>query len=140
MEERTYMDPFHDKSSFERLKDEIVSNGFLGIRIISDSMYPLIKVGEKVTVCHYINEKQLTRFIPVLYWDGSKLICHYFWNKSRMTNADGKQTILTRSLKENKINDIPVPTEHILGIVVGKKVSFTTQVLILINNFFSSNG
>lgn len=140
MEERQYREPFHDKSSFEQLKNQIKNSGFLGIRIISDSMHPVIEVGEEVTVSDFINEKQLSRFTPILYWDGSKLICHYFWNRGRIQNADGKETIVTRSLKETKSNDIPVPIENILGVVVGKKVPFMRRLSILLSNIFSSSG
>jgi hypothetical protein len=103
-------------------------------------MHPVIEVGEEVTVSDFINEKQLSRFTPILYWDGSKLICHYFWNRGRIQNADGKETIVTRSLKETKSNDIPVPIENILGVVVGKKVPFMRRLSILLSNIFSSSG
>ncbi|TNF01577.1 MAG: hypothetical protein EP326_04020 [Deltaproteobacteria bacterium] len=140
MEDRQYSGPYHDQTSFDSLKERIKKQGFMGIRIISDSMDPFIQVGEEVTVSEFVNNKQLQRFTPILYWDGKKLVCHYFWNQSRIPNADGKQTIVTRSLKQTKSNDVPVPIENILGIVVGRKLSAMKRISILLSNIFSSTG
>lgn len=138
MDNRQYNEPYHDQESFDELKKRIKKDGFLGIRIISDSMVPFINVGEEVMVSEFIEPKQLQRFTPILYWDGRKLICHYYWNESKLTNAEGKKTIITRSLKESKSNDIPIPLENILGIVVGRNISLVRKLFILLSNIFSS--
>jgi len=140
MEERQYIEPFHDQTSFKDLKKKIKKDGFLGIRIISDSMVPLIQIGEEVTVAEYIDQKQLKRFTPILYWDGKKLICHYVWTHNRLTNHEGMKTIATRSLKDPKSNDIPIAHENILGIVIGRKISFLRKLKIIMTNLYSSTG
>ncbi|MCO4792575.1 MAG: hypothetical protein KC493_02595 [Bacteriovoracaceae bacterium] len=129
-----FIPPFHDQKSFLELRGEIENKGALGVRIISDSMTPVLNVDELITVRSLSNYQTLTRFVPILYWDGAKLICHYVWHLSKKLNADGKLTVITRSLKDYRNDDIPVPVEHILGTVEGKTIPFGTKIKIILSN------
>ena len=95
------------------------------VTIVSDSMSPLIKVGERVEVRH---KEDYGLFDVVIYHhrDG-RLICHYIWQKSQMEQG----AYLLRSFKGSAF-DLPVAAEKILGHVAGKKLTGRWQFFIFL--------
>lgn len=103
----------------------------LSCRIVSDSMSPFIKVGDeiKISTPESLN-RPLSRFDLIVFTQSNKLMCHYVWRKNKHFNK-GK-VLATRSLKNPREDDYPVSQEHILGVVVGKKLSWWRRLKILI--------
>lgn len=140
MQTAEFIPPYHDEKSFHSLKKTIEKSGFIGVRIISDSMEPLLLVDENVTIRWFGEYRQLKRFTPILFWDGQKLICHYVWHLSKKLDSRGRTTVLTRSLKNIEFNDVPVPVENILGIVTGKQISVWHKIRIIFYNILHSSA
>jgi signal peptidase I len=89
---------------------------YLKSQVLSDSMVPILKVGDRVVI--EIGDLNLTRFdIIVIFVDG-KLICHYIWK----INSFVKPVIIqTRNM--HKQLDIPIMIEDYLGKVVSHRLN-----------------
>lgn len=99
---------------------------FKGV-VVSDSMSPVIKVGEKIIV--EVGNRDLERFdIIVILLDG-KLVCHYLWAMNRIITPILLQT---RSLKGSR--DFPVSFDEYLGKVVSHKLSFFNKLKIVMTS------
>lgn len=110
------------REQFERLK---LLPFFRGT-IVSDSMEPLIKVGDTITV--NVGNRELERFDVVVFWDEGKLVCHYVWTMNRIVPIDLLQT---RSLKYHKGKDVPIGPSDYLGKVVSHRLRVREKFLIL---------
>jgi signal peptidase I len=85
-------------------------------QVVSDSMVPVLKVGDRVVI--EIGDLNLKRFdIIVIFVDG-KLICHYIWK----INSFVKPVIIqTRNMRKQM--DIPIMLDDYLGKVVSHQLS-----------------
>lgn len=107
------------RGQFEEIKSLPLFKG----KVITDSMVPVIQVGEDIIVD--VGEKSLKRFdIVVIYADG-KLICHYLWNINSIISPF---VIQTRNMKGGY--DFPVKEEDYLGKVVSHRIPFWRKVKI----------
>ncbi len=103
---------------------------FRGV-IVSDSMEPLIKVGNKIVV--EVGTRKLKRFdIVVIYMD-RKLVCHYLWAMNRLITPILFQT---RSLKYAG-KDFPVSFDDYLGKVVSHKLTLKNKIGIILSTLLS---
>ena len=107
------------------LKKTLAFDGELPIKIVTDSMRPLLQVDEKLKVI--VPPKKLKMFDLVVFYQSEKLNCHFLWRDQKNFN----NTIVTRSLKQPKVDDPPVPYECILGVVKGKSISILQKLKIL---------
>jgi hypothetical protein len=105
-------------------------NQIAKIRIVSDSMYPIIRTGETVDVVP-ISDK-LNRFDIILFDYYGTPYCHFFWG-----NTSKVETICTKSLKSPQDDDIPMHQSRLIGKIKGKKLTsiqkFTVYLKILWN-------
>ena len=101
------------REAFESLKQQQWFKG----RIASDSMEPLIRVGEVIVVL--VGEKQLKRFDIVVFWYEGKLMCHYLWQLNKRVTPLLMQT---KSLQGRR--DLPIPPEDYLGKVISHRLKF----------------
>lgn len=90
---------------------------FEKFKVVSDSMEPLIKIGDKVVV--QINGK-VKRFDVVAFWGGDKLICHVLWHINQVRNAP--QMLVTCPL-DGRSPDLAIRQEDLLGPVLNFKLS-----------------
>lgn len=105
--------------------------GSLKLKVISDSMSPVIKVDDLIVVEPLKNLNELKRFDIIVYAKDQALTCHYFWV---MNSLAKEATICTRSLKEPYQNELPVSAENILGVVKSHHIgAFRKSSLILMN-------
>lgn len=105
---------------FEKIKALPLFKG----KVVSDSMSPLIKVGEDIVVD--VGATELKRFdIVVIFIDG-KLVCHYLWRINRVI----KPVLLQTRNMSGKL-DYPVPEEAYLGRVISHRLSFWWKIKIL---------
>lgn len=109
------------REEFELLKKE----KFFKSTVVSDSMVPILKEGDRVIV--ETNVQNLKRFdIIVIYLNG-KLICHYLW---RMNKFVTPIIVQTRNMKGQV--DTPVQLSDCLGKVVSHRIDFLTKLRFLI--------
>ena len=116
-----------ERVEFELLKLKI-RHGPLSIRIISDSMAPLFNAQD--TVDAHLPPRQLNPFDLLVFYERQRLVCHFVWKDQQ--EFDG--TVLTRSLKNPYVNDLPHTSSDILGWVPSKNISFLCKYKILILN------
>ena len=112
------------KTEFVAAKLRLRHRGVLGVRIVSGSMSPLIRVGERIEV----RKKSSPELFDVVVYhhpDG-QLICHYVWGRSRFDRS----AYLLRPLKGAGV-DLPVRAGQILGYVPGKQITGWRKSLIL---------
>jgi hypothetical protein len=115
------------------LKEILQRTGSLKCRISSDSMTPLLRVGAMVLV-EPLGEngwEELRRFDLLVFHDGKDLMCHFLWTKNRLRTP---VTLSTRSLKRCLVDDPPVTTEQILGVVRGTRLSLRHKMGVLFKN------
>ena len=92
-------------------------------KVVSDSMLPVIQVGEEVIID--IGNLEIKRFdIIVVYFDG-KLVCHYLWHLNRFLKP-----ILLQTRNMSGKMDFPVKIEDYLGKVISHRLSLWQKIKI----------
>lgn len=99
------------------------------LKVVSDSMSPLIKVGESIEVALLEAPEQLKPFDIILFEQARRLNCHFLAKTDYINNL-----FITKSLKNPSASDYPLETKQILGIVTSKKISFFTKIGLLIRS------
>lgn len=117
-----------DLIQLEALKHRLNKHSTIEIKIISDSMEPLLKINETVSIVPAV--KSFDVFDLIVFWRDGKLFCHYIWRNQISFN----KTIVTRSFKSLYSDEKPVEIQYVLGSVEGKKISFLAKLFILIKN------
>lgn len=93
-------------------------------KVVSDSMVPIIQVGEQVIID--VGNMDVKRFdVIVIYMDG-KLVCHYLWRVNRYLKPILLQT---RNMSGNL--DFPVKIEDYLGKVMSHRLGFWQKLRII---------
>jgi signal peptidase I len=121
------------KVDLAELKRRLNEQGFLPIRIMSGSMEPVIKTGEKLTVAEIAEPLRI--FDIIVFWDGSVMVCHFVWRINRAIKSKGEHWIVTRSLVSSR-EDFPILESHILGRVTDRKLPFLRKLRILLEVWF----
>ena len=75
------------EEDFESYKKEISSQGNILVRVVTDSMEPLIKVNEQFIVERIDDLEALKRFDIIIFLLEGKLLAHFYWGRSFM-NSD----------------------------------------------------
>jgi hypothetical protein len=109
---------------FLRIKQHINQEEKVSCVVITDSMVPIIKVGEKIKVTKDISK--LKPFDIIVFFFQDKLICH-FLIKNESELSPGR--IITGSYKQVGF-DFPVPKENILGLVTSHHLSWLQKLRI----------
>jgi hypothetical protein len=110
-----------DRIQLEALKRKLELSGSAEIRIVSDSMFPLLSVGEILEIKPL--PAKLNPYDLLVFYDQNRLTCHFLWLDQRALN----DSVVTRSLRAPQEDDIPVPSNHLLGWVPQKKISRITR-------------
>lgn len=115
----------------QALKRVLNAKGTSELKVVSDSMEPLIKVGENITVQKPLI-KELNIFDIIVFNQGARLNCHY------LTKIDHQQDqYITRSLKNPTSQDYPISFDDIIAHVTNKKLSLWHKSVILIRSLLS---
>lgn len=126
------MQPTHiDKNHFELLKEGLRAKSTWPVKIISDSMEPLIKTGEEVEVIPA--PENLQRFDILVFWSESKLICHYLWSRNQLKFNHADQLLVTRPLKYRG-EDFPISPHHVLGVVKHRRLNLWQKIKAYLKN------
>ena len=122
------------QSHFEFLKETLGKQGHLNIRIISDSMEPVIKTGEELQVLPCVSDfNLLNRFDILVFWNGKYFVCHYLWNKNQLSFNKKEKLLTTRGLK-NLYEDFPIQESHILGVLPNRRIPFWWKLKIYLRS------
>lgn len=108
------------REDFEKLKKLPLFKG----KVVSDSMSPVIKVGDEVVV--EVGTRDLKRFDIIIIWVEGKLICHYLWQKNQIISPILLQT---RNMRGER--DYPVPEADYLGKVISHELSLWQKLKFL---------
>ena len=111
------------REDFEKLKKLPFFKGV----IKTDSMEPLIRVGDRIIV--EVGNNQIDRFDIIVFWSDprNELICHYLWAVNRIVSPLLYQT---RSIRYGE-RDHPIREADYLGKVVSHKLSLRIKIRIL---------
>jgi hypothetical protein len=104
--------------------NEIKTHPFFKGKVITDSMVPVIKVGEAIVIA--VGDMDIKRFDIVVIYHDEKLICHYLWRKNKIITP---VLLQTRNMAGGY--DYPVGLENYLGKVLSHKLSFWQKLKIL---------
>jgi len=115
------------------LKKKLMDDGKLNIRIVSDSMYPCLKIGDQIEVAPLT--RPLKTFDIIVYLSENRFICHYVWKNQ----IDFDNTIVTRSIKNSNSDEIPLPFSNILGQVNERRISLLLRFTILLRNLLKNS-
>ena len=105
---------------FELLKMALRKKGSVEIRLVSNSMAPLLPTGTtaRLEPCDF---ERVSRYDMIVFWYHGKLMCHCVWDFGSFPAANGEKTLITRGLANGESDD-PVHESWILGKVVSHKV------------------
>ena len=103
-------------------------------RIVSDSMDPLLKVGDEV-VWEKIEQpfEELKRFDLLLFQQNQNLYCHFLWQVKPK-----HKIFVTRSYRYLWHEDLPLTQEKIIGRVTNHHFSFWQKIRVIL--FFLKRG
>jgi signal peptidase I len=122
-----------DLINFHQLKSIVAKTGKLKFKVVSDSMLPIFKIGDVVTVEPF-KQEVLKRFDVVVFWERNRMIIHFLWAK-QLDETDGKSIYITKSLKQPLAVDLPIKESLLLG-VVNVRIPFMTKVKVFLKNSF----
>lgn len=118
-----------EKLTKEKFKELQQLPFFRGV-IVSDSMVPLINIGDQIVV--EVGHKELKRFDVIVILIEGRLICHYVWTFNRIVTPF---LIQTRNLSSGQ-KDRPVGLDEYLGKVVSHKLTEWQKMKIFIRHLF----
>lgn len=126
-----------DLISFYELKSLLLQKGQIKLRVASNSMFPVLKENEIISVEKCV-VADLKTFDIIVFWDGTRLISHFLWVKQLKKEAL-KYLLITKSIKDPLNIDLPIEEDLILG-KVNVKIPVITKISISLRNFFKSYG
>jgi signal peptidase I len=104
------------KNQFEQLKLRMAARGSIEIVLVSGSMAPLIKTGDRAVIAPAKLDELVERDM-IVFAAKDILICHCVWGHSVFPSADGERMVITRGLAGQTF-DYPVRESEILGKVI----------------------
>ncbi|MFP5490936.1 MAG: hypothetical protein ACLGG0_05510 [Bacteriovoracia bacterium] len=120
-----------DLIDFSKLKSRLDHQGEIQLNVASDSMHPVLKVGQLITV-KPSPSSSLCKFDIIVFWGQGKLMSHFLWAK-QWDERDKNFVFITKSLKEPTSHDLPIKENLILGIV-DSKISTFSKICIWLRN------
>ncbi len=110
-----------------------MKNELLHFCIASDSMSPVLKVGDEILWDKIADASQdLKRFDLIVFRQGTQLFCHYLWFKNPK-----RDLYITKPLKNMVREDLPLSSAAILGRVTSHRLNFYWRMKILFFFFFA---
>ncbi len=116
---------------FLEIKHEIEEKNLYFIKIITDSMMPLLKINSVYTVTA-AEISTLKRFDVILFWYRGKPTAHFYWGPNLLSKD---KSFVTKSLKEAKQSDDPTDNSLFLG-QVNIKVGLVHKLIFALRYFF----
>lgn len=95
---------------FKNLLENIQNRGAIDIKIVSDSMNPILSVGEIYT-CE--RKLEIKKFDIIVFYRNNIMVAHFISN----INTINEISYTTRSLRNWKVDELPVPQTQVLGVL-----------------------
>ncbi len=111
----------------KRLKQELKRAKKLKIKIMSGSMSPVLKTDEILEVSWIPKNFEPQKYDIFVYWDGMRLIGHYFYEKANLLNDQNEVWIFKCLIAKSE--DFPVARKEVIGIV-NKKIPFLRRLFL----------
>ncbi|GEM_PF-2255544 len=111
----------------EVLKRKLASGRDQTLTVVSDSMSPLILVGEEIHITAINEEIGLKIFDIILFYQGGRLNTHFLTKIDKIEDQ-----FITRSLKISGDQDYPLKRSEIIGKIKNKKLSFWHKLKVLL--------
>jgi len=97
------------------------------LTVVSDSMSPIIKVQEVISIQYIEDHGLLKVFDIVIFEQADRLNCHF------LAKVDPENDLfVTKSIKNPSDSDYPLESKQILGIVKDKKMSLFSKIRLLL--------
>ncbi len=119
-----------DPIKFKALQNRLNREGLVELRIASNSMEPVLKTDDVISV-HTTNKSALKKFDIIVFWQNNRIICHLLW--SIQTMKSGEEVLITKSLKDPQEIDIPIKEGLLLG-KVNAKIPLLLKIKMLLKN------
>lgn len=113
-----------DKSEFLKLKEDLGKQGMVPLKIVSESMEPVLSKGSNYKVAKL--EDEPSKFDIIVFLRDGSLVAHYIWRVNRLKGT----SFTTRSLQDPAHDEIPVDESEVLGILVGKRLNFLRKLIL----------
>jgi signal peptidase I len=110
----------------DKIKANILSFPLFKGTVVTGSMIPVIKIGEKIVV--EVKARNIKRFDIIVFVQNKKLICHYLWNMNRFIEP---RLMQTRNIGGGK--DYPIGEDDYIGKVISHKLSFFRKLKIILS-------
>lgn len=120
-----------DRPTFRHYRAVLEKVGQLKCKVVSDSMRPVLNIGDIVNLEPIADPRTLRRFDIVVYHAGDRPNCHFVWNHNRLGS---EPTIAMRSLKDPIGDEIPVGFASLLGRVVDHRIPWHIRARVLFAN------
>ena len=114
-----------------QIKKKLQTDGFLTITIVSDSMHPVLKVGKSYNLLPIEELHQPSKYDILAYWDGEKIIGHYFYEESKLFNDEEVRWIFKSIVSRGE--DFPVSKDYVLGRIQTKIPAYIRAYLAIKN-------
>jgi hypothetical protein len=108
------------REEFENLK----KLPYFKSQVVSDSMSPIIKLGDSVIV--EVGDLNLNRFDIIVIFIEGKLVCHYIWKINSFVRP-----ILIQTRNMRKQMDIPIMVDDYLGKVISHQLSLWQKLRLM---------
>lgn len=100
------------------------------VRLIGQSMWPILKEGRVVKVNTKASIDSLRPFDIIIFQDKDEFICHYFWK--RPVNFHGnKRLIVTRPFNPVRNMDRPIEESQFIGQVIGVTFPWWAKIKVI---------
>lgn len=120
---------------FRKLKNSLARAGSVEIRLVSNSMAPLLPTGATARI-EPCSPEDLSKYDIIVFWYHGDLTCHCFWSPGLFPAANGERTLVTKGLNNSSVDD-PVHESWLLGKVVSHRTSaWQFNALLLKRRFF----
>ena len=113
-----------DREEFQSLKAKLQNEGMVPLKIISESMEPVLTLNTNYKVASLAGDP--SKFDIIVFLRDQRLVAHYIW---RINTIKGV-SYTTRSLQDPHKDEIPVESQDILGILVGKRLNFFRKLML----------
>ncbi|CBW27900.1 hypothetical protein BMS_3143 [Halobacteriovorax marinus SJ] len=103
-------------------KKLLSSKGEFEINILSNSMSPLFKKGDRLKIIEV--KEDLKRYDIIVFLRDGKFVVHYIWR----INGVSKKSFITRSLENPHEDELPVQKSEVLGILKDVQLSMSKKI------------
>lgn len=117
-------------AQFAEIQKELRQQKKIIVRIISDSMEPLIKTGEEIQLESFNSFDDLRRFDVIVFYHNNILTCHYLWHVNSVITKENQRLLVTRPLGRH-YDDFPVTENNVLGWVPSRRLSLFQKIKII---------